>query len=66
MKEKIISIWTAITLALVIAVLSLLGHFVARMFAAAIVITLMPLGAIFLWSSVSNWMKEKLKGGAKK
>lgn len=66
MKEKIVGVWTAITLALIIAVLFLLGRFVLKLFAAATVVILMLAGAIFLWYIISRKLKELLKGGTKK
>lgn len=66
MKEKIVSVWTAITLALIVAVLFLLGLCVSRVFTAAIVVTLMPSGAIFLWRVISKKLEATLKSGGKK
>lgn len=66
MKEKIVGVWTAITLALIIAVLFLLGRYVSELFAVATVAILMPAGAIFLWYIISRKLKELLKGGTKK
>jgi hypothetical protein len=66
MKEKIVGVWTAITLALIIAVLFLLGRYVSELFAAATVVILMPAGAFFLWYIISRKLKELLKGGTKK
>nr|DAP27080.1 MAG TPA: hypothetical protein [Caudoviricetes sp.] len=66
MKEKIVGVWTAITLALIIAVLYLLGRYVSKLFAVATVVILMPAGAIFLWYIISRKLKELLKGGTKK
>lgn len=66
MKEKIISVWTAITLALIIAVLFLLGLYVSMVFAAVIVIVLMPAGAIFLWHTISKKLEVVFKSGGKK
>ena len=66
MKEKIVGVWTAITLGLIIAVLFLLGRYVSELFAAATVVILMPAGAIFLWYVISRKLKELLKGGTKK
>lgn len=66
MKEKIVGVWTAITLALIIAVLFLLGQYVSELFTVATVVILMPAGAIFLWYIISRKLKELLKGGTKK
>lgn len=66
MKEKIVGVWTAITLALIIAVLFLLGQYVSELFAVATMVILMPAGAIFLWYIISRKLKELLKGGTKK
>ena len=66
MKEKIVGVWTAITLALIIAVLFLLGQYVSELFTAATVVILMPSGAIFLWYIISKKLKELLKGGIRK
>lgn len=66
MKEKIVGVWTAITLALIIAVLYLLGQYVSKLFATVTVVILMPAGAIFLWYVISRKLKELLKGGTKK
>lgn len=66
MKEKIVGVWTAITLALIIAVLVLLGRYVSKLFTTATVVILMPAGAIFLWYIISRKLKELLKGGTKK
>ena len=66
MKEKIVGVWTAITLMLIIAVLFLLGRYVSELFAAITVVILMPAGAIFLWYVIFRKLKELLKGGTKK
>lgn len=66
MKEKIVGVWTAITLALIIAVLYLLGQYVSKLFATVTMVILMPAGAIFLWYVISRKLKELLKGGTKK
>ena len=66
MKEKIVGVWTAITLALIIAVLYLLGQYVSKLFATVTVVILMPTGAFFLWYIISRKLKELLKGGTKK
>lgn len=66
MQEKIIGVWTAVTLALTIAVLFLLGRYVSKLFAVVTVVILMPAGAIFLWRIISKGLEELLKGGSKK